>query len=67
MANDDVQITMTREEVARRWAADNGLAIIDWPSLDGLVKCYQAHGDREVVFNPPHVTYFLRDKEQKAA
>jgi hypothetical protein len=59
---DLVTVTMTKEEVARAWAFENNLCLIDWKHLQELIECYGEHGSKELVIDAKNCTYILRDK-----
>jgi hypothetical protein len=57
-----VQVTMTREEVARKWAIENALCLIDWNTLNSLVNCYQKqNGIGSIIMHQDGLTYKLPD------
>ena len=60
--NDKVTVTMTVEDVAKRWLNDQDLCAIDWVTLDEICRVYRDHGPKTLVFDPDVPTYILRDK-----
>jgi hypothetical protein len=49
-------VEMSDEEIAERHARDQGLALIDWTTLDFLI-CHAPKG--VLIFNPEKRTYSL--------
>jgi hypothetical protein len=58
--SDSVQVTMTKEEVARQWAARNDFCLIEWDVLNELLDLYRVSGTKTIVYNPKDNTYLLR-------
>ena len=57
----EVFVKMTEEEAARRWAAKEGLCLIDWGTLEAL-RSHAPGGF--VIFDPKKVTYRMREPSE---
>ena len=59
--SDTVQVEMTKEQVARQWAAQHDYCLIDWETLNDLIDVYRGHGTKTIVYHPSENTYVLRE------
>lgn len=57
----DVLVSMTEEQCARRWAAMNNFAIVDWNTLQALVEIAP---DGMLMFVPVDATYRLNELQR---
>jgi hypothetical protein len=63
--SDTVQVEMTKEQVARLWAAQRGFCLIDWEVLNELLDLYRESGAKTIVYHPQENTYLLREKDDR--
>lgn len=62
MSKQTVNVTMTVEEVSKRWLSQKNLCAVDWDTLSQLCDVYRDHGHKTLVFDASNLTYALRDK-----